>query len=157
MATSNAFELDPKTVRDFNALLEEMQETTGADMRKVVRNAGRDVTRNAIRFTPIAPTTFRGRRIRGRGFAKAGWFKGLIELGVTPRAQYHRAGGRKALEFSEVVDKIQGETPRVEIANQVPYIEEVPGAILQLAVARTSIQMAQRLSRMARRMGQRWR
>jgi hypothetical protein len=158
MPSNSSFQIDPRTQRDFAALINEMQRTTGADMAKVIRNTGRDFAVEAIKATPISPTSYAsGKPIGTRGFAKAGWVLGLIDLGKTPVSQHHTRGGQKALTQAETVIKLEGKTPTVEIANQVPFIEEIPGAILEVALTATAIKMATSLNRMAAKMRERWR
>ena len=153
---TSSFTIDPASARRFNDLINEMQKVTGAELQKVIRNAGRDVTKAAIKATPIAPTLANDKPVIGRGFAKAGWIKGLIDLGVTPLSQLHKKGGEHALELAETVIKLKGEQPYVEVANQVPYIEEVTGAIREVAIQETSKKMEERLTRMSRKLAGRW-
>jgi hypothetical protein len=46
--------INPDTWNNFNSLIKEMQETTGAEMRIVIRNAARDLVFAAIKNTPLA-------------------------------------------------------------------------------------------------------
>ena len=144
-------EIDPESLRNFNDLLQEMQEVTGAELKKVIRNTSRDMAFSLIRVTPIAP-----RGVRGRGFAKAGWLKSLRELGVTPKAEFDKQGGEAAERLSDFVDGLDDDQPFTELINQVPFIEEIGGAVLELAIADTSAKLAKRLTKMSRRVGGAW-
>jgi hypothetical protein len=144
-------EIDPESLRNFNDLLEEMQEVTGAELKKVIRNTSRDMAFSLIRVTPIAP-----QGIRARGFAKAGWLKSLRGLGVTPKAEFDKQGGEAAERLSDFVDGLDKSEPFTELINQVPFIEEIGGAVLELAIADTSTKLEKRLTKMSRKLAGTW-
>lgn len=59
--------VDPESIRRFKHLIDEMQRTTGAEMEKVVRNAGRDLVFAAIRYTPLSKK-YERMAIPGKGY-----------------------------------------------------------------------------------------
>jgi len=151
MPTEKPFEIDPKTLRDFNDLMDEMAEVTGAELKKVIRNTSRDCVFSLIKVTPMAP-----QGTRGRGFAKSGWLKALRQLGVKPKVPFDQFGGKAADRLSDFVDGLEKDEPFTELVNQIPYIEEIGGAILELAISDTNAKLAVRLTRMSRRLGGTW-
>jgi hypothetical protein len=58
--------IDPASLARLQTELQRMQQATGADMAKVVRNTGRDLTFELIRRIPMAKK-FQSMRIPGRG------------------------------------------------------------------------------------------
>jgi hypothetical protein len=62
-------------------------------------------------------------RIRGRGFAKAGWVKAMTRLGMKMKTTYHTTGGQQAARFCDFSANLKASQPWTEIANMVPYIE----------------------------------
>ena len=67
--------LPPSEMNKLNSLIREMQKTTGAEMKKVVRNTGRDFCASASRITPMAPKNAKRwmRIIPGGDKSKAFW------------------------------------------------------------------------------------
>lgn len=151
MASSVIFKIDQKSAQEFQSLLKEMQSVTGKDMKIVIRNAGRDFARLAKKETPEAGTTITGKKVRTRGFAKAGWAVALIGLRKSAGGE-HKRGGRTGLRFGELKDGLnKPAAPFVVITNRIPYIEELPGQILAHTISRVNAQMARTLSRDSRR------
>lgn len=159
MPANPTIQFDPSDVKRLQNAITEMQAVTKAEMPKVVRNTGRDFCRSAMKYTPLAPP-----KTKGRGFAKAGWVKAMMGLGMTVQTSFHAQGGKKALALSDFVDKLKAQTPSVLIANEIPYIEELdrgsgqnpPFHILAKATAETANKMEARLTRMGRRMAGKW-
>lgn len=116
---SVTMKIDPKDLRDFNSLMNEMSIATGADMKKVIRNTARDLTFKLIGFTPIAP-----KGIKSRGFAKQGWIEVAKELGTSPRANYAGKTGAVKNLHKTVRDETKDRL-RFELSNMIPYIEEI--------------------------------
>ena len=148
-------QIDPKSQARFEKLTREMQKTTGADMRKVVRNAARDVAGQLVRVTPMGrgPT---------RGFAKAGWGRAITALGMRPASfifQNTAARAARWPEFGSFKDNLSSaDSPSFELTNEVPYIEEMKGssAVVPQAFHNASRIYARRLTAMGRRMAGRW-
>ena len=107
-------------------------------------------------FKPYTP--------KGRGFAKAGWIRGLQGTRAKQAVQIHflGKGWRKAGDY---VEKLKGARPRLEIANSVPYIETLNARggtggkayFFQTAFGRLNREMEKRLSDFARKAFSNWR
>jgi hypothetical protein len=141
--------IDLKTKVDglpkFEKLIDGMIKNTGKDASKVVRNLARDLTRNLVKFTPLAKTKTKWKKILrkdgtaywqyqspmidanyvGRGFAKAGWLVVLEALGVTAKADWHRKGKGEAKNKGTVVDRLTAREPFMMLTNSVDYINEL--------------------------------
>jgi len=160
MAATPMIQFSPQSMRRFGGLLNEMAYVTRAEMPKVVRNTGRDFVRKVLGLTPVSPQGY-----KGRGFAKSGWVKALMGLGVAVRSRYHYGGKRRWAEFGIFKDGRNQALPFVEVGNTVPYIEKLNreggnrGAprFFQRAFAMTILQMERTLTRMARKQARLWR
>jgi len=164
-------EFDPTSVANFASLIREMQKTTGADMDKVLRNTARDFCKRAMFVTPRSPRTERVQKSDGSffnrklpfGFAKSGWVLALQKLGLSTGSGFIKGKGL-GLKFGDFKDKRKQRIPSIEVANQIPFIEELDSGsaknpahhIMFRAMDKTQRDMERRLSRMAERMAKRW-
>lgn len=135
----------PQTMKKFSNLILEMQKSTGAELKTVVRNVGRDFVKQAVFHTPIAPATvpvnvfrvrkkngdlvepaiyYKGSKTRaktqGRGFAKSGWLTAMYGLGMVPKI--NKYAGKSTRRVGHFRNGLRNEDPFVEIGNKVPYI-----------------------------------
>ena len=153
------FKFTEDSQRRFYSNVRKMHSMTTAELPKIMRNAGRDFCRIAMRNTPIA----RG-RVRGKGFAKSGWAKAMLSLGMVIRSQHHRRGGRHGLAMGDFRKYTRRNEAGIEIANQVPYIEELDRGsaqnpayhILQKSLAQVNTQMEKSLRKLAKRRRRKW-
>ena len=128
----------------------------------LIRDTGRDFCKSAMRRTPMAKGP--AKKVRGKGFAKAGWVVAMEGLGMEVKSSYHKRGGKKYKQFGELVDRRKDTPASVEIANQVPYIEymdrggdgHMANHILSKSVKATAFALRRNLGRMGRRMDDRW-
>jgi len=150
----------------FDNLVGQMVRATDREAKTVVRNTARDTVKIAMKFTPFPEgTTKSGRRIRTKGFAKSGWVRSMLGLGIKPKTSVHKRGGRKGWEYGLFEDNLSRHQPAVTIGNRIPYIEDLDRGSNQNPayhiLARSQIAainaMHWRLERMAKRMGKRWR
>ncbi len=150
----------------FDNLVGQMVRATDREAKIVVRNTARDTVKIAMKFTPIAEgSTKSGRRIRTKGFAKAGWVRAMLGLGLKPKTSVHKRGGRQGWEYGIFVDQLNRHQPAVTIGNKIPFIEALDRGSSQnpahhiLARAHIAAVNAMyfRLGRMAKRMDKRWR
>jgi hypothetical protein len=144
--------IDPAELSRLRINVAAMQEATGKEMKKVVRNTSRDLCRAALKHTIVAPVKekrlftvvnhrYTGERvvfpnkngpewvkIKNRGFAKAGWSACLTKLGVARQS----GGGQSGLARKNNADKYAkvSETGSyfefgMLVANEVPFIEDM--------------------------------
>ena len=154
--------VDPASARKLKNNIRAMHRATGADIKKVVRNAGRDFARSAMRFTPMAPF---GNAPRTRGFAKAGWVKAMEGLGMVVRASHHLRGGRRGTAMGIFTDGRSGWRPFVDVGNAVPFIMLLDRGgggnsaahIQSRASDHVSRRMGRTLDRLAQRQKRKWR
>jgi len=144
---------DSRSRAGFEDLLQEMVEVTGRDAKTVVRNTGRDLYFALMRETPQSKSTISGRRINTFGFAKAGWFSSAKGLKITAlRSKAHLRGGRKGEISGDFRDELKRRgRPQVTLVNSVPYIEELPGLILPIAISKTETKLRRTLTNISRR------
>ena len=154
-------EIDPASRRKFVKNIKAMQRLTGADLPKIVRNAGRDFSRSAMRYTPAAAPR---KAPKTRGFAKAGWVKAMKGLGMTVKAQHHRRGGRQGESMGIFKNGLRAWRPYVDIGNATPYIMLLDRGgegnraahILSRSLIDTNKKMHRSPPRLARRQGHKW-
>ena len=185
------FEVD---LAKFNAAHAETIRFAKVEERVVIGRTAQRFAANGVRSTPMERKTVKVPRgplkaegklfwtdepagthkVRGRGLAKAGW------LGVLDRLGAHGGGGAgisigaliAGLRQSDVDDQRgRRDTPYIEIANEVPYIDTLDRAgvviegkpyapaahIRQKAMNRTRAQLEIDLTKMARKMESKWR
>lgn len=154
-----AFRFTEESQTRFYNNVKKIHSMTTAALPKVMRNAGRDFCRFAMTKTPMA----RG-RVFGKGFAKSGWAHAMTSLGMVIRSQHHQRGGKHGLAMGDFKKYTRRNTAGIEVANQVPYIEELDRGsgqnkayhILQHSLDRTNKQMEKSLDKMARRRKRKW-
>ena len=155
-------EITPESRRKFIRNIRAMQAVTNADLPKVVRNAGRDFARSAMRYTPIARVSSAPHT---RGFAKAGWVKAMKGLGMNVASAHHRRGGQAGEGMGLFRNGLRAFRPYVDIGNATPYIVLLDRGgdgnsaahILSRALDDVNKKMGRRLARLKRRQGSRWR
>ena len=157
---AKTIQFDQASVRQFNRNVDEMAAMTKAAFPKVMRNMGRDFCRMAMKNTPQAKG-----RVRGKGFAKSGWIKPMRGLGMVVKSKAGDRGGKKGPEMGDYKSRKSLLSASIEVANQVPYIEELDrgssqnGAfhIMQKSIDATNAKTKKTLGRLADRRKQKWR
>jgi hypothetical protein len=155
----SGFKMTPESLRRFQKNLEDMEDFTGAEMPKVIRNGARDFCKKGMRYTPMA----RG-RVRGKGFAKSGWILPMKKLGMKVIARHGTRGGGKGPTMGDYVKRGNKKKLRIEVANQVPYIQDLDiGSsqnkayhISQKALDATNHAMGKTIKRLAARQKIQW-
>lgn len=161
MSQQATIEMDPASRRKFTANVKAMMRQTGADLPKVIRNAGRDFSRSAMRYTPAAAPR---KAPKTRGFAKAGWVRAMKGLGLTVKAQHHRRGGQQGEAMGIFKNGLRAWRPFVDIGNETPYIVLLDRGgegnraahILSRSIADTNKKMTKSLRRLSARQGHKW-
>jgi len=166
--------LDRSELAKLDNLTREMEQATGAESTKVIRNVARDFCRIAQKNTPIAPRNAvayrpiidqkgRKRYIKAkgkvvRGMAKGGWSYPLNKLGVKRRRVSR--GGWAEKHGGDYHKKQIGKDTEYMVANIVPFIEDLdngnyvngkPAHIMDKSLRELNITMERRLSKMAQR------
>jgi hypothetical protein len=176
-------------INEFNRSINELALLTKREVGKVVRNAAKDFVRAAYNATPLSATTRvskstgqflkkitdrsgvirvipsdKPQSIQGRGFAKSGWIKPMIALGITTNKWAGKATG-KAESFSDYRGKLEGEAPFVEMANMVPYIGKLdrgsetnpPYNIEAIGFAKAQANITRAIQKLKNQQEQKWR
>lgn len=101
---------------------------------------------------------------KGRGYARIGWVKALVMLGVPIKLKQIKADVVAINKTGDFVDGMSHAQPYSEIANRVPYIEKLdkggPGVtshnIMARAMAATATSMERTLTKLSERMAKNW-
>jgi hypothetical protein len=178
-------QMTPASKAKLERLADEMQRTTGAEMKKVIRNVGRDLCYAALALTPAVKAK-RGpvwlsykklhawvpwhrtnapggiRRVdSGGGLTKAGWMAALAKLG----AKVRKVPGGMVLAWGiERQSQSNGKAGLV-CGNAAPWIEDFdkgrnpmrhPLHITERAAQQVAAKMDERLNKMAAAVARRW-
>lgn len=110
----------------------------------------------------------------GRGYAKSGWIRGAVKLGIKSSSKFGGWGGRKPGDYR---DQLSSGQPTFTISNFNPYISTMdsggkmpdnprkkfgtnftdPGRIVAKATRRAQVKMTQKLDRLAKKAEGIWR
>lgn len=189
-----SIEFAPGDRRALSMLLSEIEKTTKAELPKIIRNAGRDFSRSAISVTPVVKKKIKVRTVvvrdkagkvvlrggkpiwipvknkfsitpKGRGYAKAGWVKAMLGLGINPVSAVRSWARAGALQHGHFVNGLKQKNPFVEIGNKIPYIEELDRGgsdnpahhIMSKALSKTIVRTEQGLENAVQIYERRWR